>query len=103
MGAKLKAAKAAVKTTLKATGADDRVLSIVDFLANMLTDNYVLGRDWESGCERYKLPLNDGRSFRGFTIGELNGWTFFVSNQIGPAGELYVGTLGAMKVLYDPQ
>ena len=65
-------------------------------IGRLFVDNYVLARDARSGALAYKYALNNGR------IGELDGWTFFVSNQIGPAGELYVGTFNGMKVLNDP-
>mmetsp|Transcript_28070 Transcript_28070/g.65598 ORF Transcript_28070/g.65598 Transcript_28070/m.65598 type:complete len:539 (-) Transcript_28070:212-1828(-) len=78
------------------------LVPLLEYIANFFSDNFVLARDYETACVRYKYDLNDGRSYRGLTLGELNGWTYFVSNQIGPAGELYVGTLGALKVLYDP-
>lgn len=90
--------------TRKLENNDRNVLiRIVEGFSNFLSDNWVLARNYETGEEIYKYHLNNGRGiFRGlFTMGETNGWTFFVSNQIGPAGELYLGTLNAMKVLYD--
>ena len=72
-------------------------------LAPMLSNNYVSARNWDSGKEQYKLSLNTSPySFKGISLSELNGWTFFVSNQIGPAGELYVGTFNGLKVRPRP-
>jgi len=71
-------------------------------VGNRLSDNFVLGRDPKNGCTRYEYNVNKGPKFGGFTIGELNGSTFFVSNQLGPMGEWYVGTFHAMKVLWSP-
>lgn len=95
------AVEESAKTALRRSGRSEWI-PLIDDLGNMLSDNFVLGRDQEHGCARYEYTLNQGPQFRGFQIGELNGWTFFVSNQIGPAGELYVGTMIAMKVLWSP-
>ena len=35
---------------LQSVGLYDELWPLVDFLSNMLTDNYVLGRDWDTGC-----------------------------------------------------
>lgn len=97
----LQKAVLAAKAFLSKEGKSN-LIPLVDFMANFFTDNYVLARDFASGNANYKLPLNMGRTFKGLSFGELNGWTFFVSNQIGSMGELYVGTLNKLKVLYDP-
>lgn len=99
---KKSAALIAATKTAKAL-VPENWIPLVDMLSNFLSDNYVLARNWATGKEQYKLPLNTGKGFFGgtFTLGEVNGWTFFVSNQIGPAGELYVGTLNSLKVIYD--
>jgi len=68
-------------------------------VAPLFDYNFVLARDANSGAVAYKYSLNHPVPL---PI-DLNGWTFFVSNQIGPAGELYVGVFNGMKVINDPE
>jgi len=69
-------------------------------------ENFVVAVNMSTSDKVYEYNLNNAKhqgilAKVGMTVSELNGWTFFVSNQIGPAGELYVGTFNGMKTLYD--
>jgi len=74
----------------------------VEKIAPFFGNNYVLAVNMSTGKKVYQYSLNNAKHQKaGLSVSELNGWTFFVSNQVGPAGELYVGTFNGMKTLYD--
>lgn len=81
--------------------AEHRVPKLKD-VASFFGDNSVLAVNMTDGKQVYSYNLNNAKHQKaGLSVSELNGWTFFVSNQVGPAGELYVGTFDGMKMLYD--